>query len=211
MLTAIIIEYLRSPKLILTIEPPVDMSYPPDRPAAQARYLHVLCKNKKPSRLVSWMTREAALDCYGYVSFSDRQGGSIFGKRMQLRWSDTPQPVPMEVKIGNQTGYVLDPNRMVLDSRADIHPGTSRPLDTAVKFDNEPECYGWNNENYFSAPLWRNPAWRLDPGDYFVKVVVMSGGARTVDWFRLLNSGGPTEFRLEVPASRDATPFDYED
>lgn len=211
MLTAIVVEYLRSPKLVLRIAPPVGIEYPPGRPASNARYLHVFCENKKPIWLVRWMSREAALDCYGFVSFHSVNGKNVFGKKMPLRWSDSPQPVPMEVRIGEDVGYVWDPNRMVVDSRVDIHPGTERALDTVVRFDGDSECYGWNNDSYFSNPQWRNPAWRLHPGIYHVRVIVLSGSARSVEWFRLVTGNLPNEFRLEEPPSEDGTPFDDEE
>lgn len=204
MATAVFIEWLRRPKFALTVEAPHDTQYPPGRPAVAARYLRVLCENKN-----LWIAREAALECYGYVSFHGPHGGNVFGERnaMELRWSKSQDPLPVEVHIGSQVGRIFDPVRMTLESRIDIHPGISQPLDIAVKFDGEPECYGWNNENYYSNPPWRNQKWRLGPGRYFVRVIVVSGSVRSLEWFHLRNYGAAGGFRLD-PAPTDSTPYD---
>jgi hypothetical protein len=31
----------------------------------------------------------------------------------------------------------------------DVYPGEEETLDVAVRFDDEADCYGWNNDAYF--------------------------------------------------------------
>jgi hypothetical protein len=134
---------------------------------------------------------------------------------MEARWSNSVQPAPLEgtgtvsrkqpnssvisddVKI-----YILDPMRLSLESRIDVHPGEKEELNVAVRLDDDEACYGWNNETYFSTPPWRNEKWRLGPGRYLIEVIVSSSGSRCVGVFRLINDVPRTAFRLE-PATRD--------
>src|ERR1700746_4007033 len=96
------------------------------------------------------------------------------------RWEDvgpTPEPVPIRV-VGpqGQQLQIFDYSRFTLETRVDVHPGESELLDVAVRFDDDLECYGWNNEAFFSHPIWRNRKWKLGPGRYLVTVVVRSSG-----------------------------------
>jgi hypothetical protein len=85
-----------------------------------------------------------------------------------------------------------------LTSRIDVPPGETQRLDVAARFDAEDECYGWNNESYFSDPIWRNPEWRLNAGRYLVKVTIISAGDKCIGLFRLINDVSRLDFRLEA-------------
>jgi hypothetical protein len=138
------------------------------------------------------------MQCRGTITFHNLDHGDrFFAKPLPLRFSDSVEPVPMQIQIGDQTGAIIDPLRFSLESRADLYPGQETPFDTAVKFDGEPECYAWSNHNYFSRPLWKDPNWKLPPGRYLVSVRVISNSARCSGVFRLLNQGTPGDFRLE--------------
>ncbi len=121
---------------------------------------------------------------------------------MPGRWVDSPEPVPMVGQIGSQPFTLYNPN--ILNSIAsglryiDIYAGFPRILDIAARFDDEADCYGWNNENYFSQPIWRNPNWRLLPDSrYLVSVKVEADAATGSALFRLVNDGTIESFRLE--------------
>jgi hypothetical protein len=152
--------------------------------------------------IARWMSRSAAVQCHGFVTFHHLDGQNIFGRPMPLRWSGSPEPLPL-IFLGANPGRIIDPIRMSIDSRIDIHPGESGRVDTAVKFDNEPECYGWSNLNYFSAPPWRNPDWKIPVGRYLIRVVVESAGERCEGIFRLINDVGQQDFRLEPCLPQD--------
>jgi hypothetical protein len=123
---------------------------------------------------------------------------------MEGRWSNTPEPVVQILTVpgtpqGQQIALIPQVRNWV-----DVNPGESEVLDIAIRLDNDPECYGWNNEAYFSTPLWRNPKWKLRPGRYLARVIVTSSGRRCVRWFQIENSVGRASFRLEdyTPRSR---------
>jgi dsRNA-specific ribonuclease len=90
-LITICVENLRRPKLQLLIEdPPLNVSYPPGRPAKDVRYLRLKLFNRPLAR---WMLRAAALQCRGMITFHHLDGQNIFGRTMAVRWSSSPQPV----------------------------------------------------------------------------------------------------------------------
>jgi len=70
-------------------------------------------------------------------------------------------------------------------------------LDIAARYDDETECFGWNNESYFSNPKWRNPDRALPRGQYLVKVAVRAAGQSREGFFVLNNAGTRNDFRLE--------------
>jgi hypothetical protein len=88
-------------------------------------------------------------------------------------------------------------------TRIDVPPGEAQRLDVAARFDAEDECYGWNNESYFSDPVWRNPDWRLNSGRYLVRVTIVSTGDKCVGLFRVINDVSRHDFRIENSLPND--------
>lgn len=194
-ITAITVEYLRMPKLVLDIEDPLDK--PPKR------HLRLLLRNKPLPRVFQWiLQRSAALQCRGEITFLNLDGQNIFGETiMNVRWAKSQEPGQITGQVFNlQQPAMLQYN--IVDytgiaSTMDVYPGEKEPeiLDVAVRFAGEPDCYGWNNESYFNN--WRTPHWRLPRGTYLVRVVITSSGRKCVGRFRLLNEVDPlTGFRL---------------
>jgi len=198
----ITVETWRKPKLALSIAVPVDMEYQ-DRPAKNARFLLIECKNRPLPWFARWMSRSAALQCHGTVSFHHLDGQNVFGRSMPIRWSGSPEPAPSQIILGDQRGFLIDPQKITVESRVDIYPGEKARLDVAVKLDDESECYGWSNLSYFSSPIWRNPDWKLNSGRYLVKVTVTSAGEQCSDVFRLINDVQRRDCRIEKAMPTD--------
>ena len=119
----------------------------------------------------------------------------MFVTDMPLRWSGTPEPTPMQVKIGSQVGEIVDHFRYYLEQKVNIPAGQSRKLDLAAQFDNEQECYGWSNESYFSSPKWRNPARKLDTDTYRVQISLFHLGGTYSFSCDLVRQSGKIELR----------------
>ena len=143
------------------------------------------------------MSREAAMQVHVEVSFYHLDGQNVFGREMIARWSGAPEPVLPTVILGDKRGVIFDPQRLTVSSNMDIYPGHSQSFDIAAKFDSDEECYGWNNEVYFSDPLWRNPNWKLAHERYLVKVTISSAGEKITKVCRLINDVPRDNFRLE--------------
>ncbi len=102
---------------------------------------------------------------------------------------------------------LVDFARLTTDSRIDIQSGEDTKLDVAARFDRDDDCYGWNNEAYFSAALWRSPLWKLAKGRYLVKAVVISAGLRWKFRARLVNDVARSDFRLEPLTENELSNF----
>jgi len=204
---AIFIEHYRRPKLRINITEPIDQTYT-SHPAQNARFLLLQIENVKP--ILKFLSRNPALQCHGLISFHHLDDGqNYFGRTMRLRWSGSPEPLPLTVEINNQIGRIYDPLRFSLDSFVDIHTGESWNSDVAAKFDADDECYGWTNENYFSDPIWRNPAWGLPKGRYLVNVEIITSGNKISRLFRLINDVKINDFRLEPALKQDGITKKY--
>jgi len=108
-----------------------------------------------------------------------------------------PEPVAVQFVVGATQVAIFDPSRAIAESRIDVYPGESTPLDVAAKFESEEDAYGWSNLSYFSNPPWRNQDWKLPRGRYLVAITISSSGQKCEGLFRLLNEAGPKDFRLE--------------
>ena len=201
-LITIVIELLRKPNFGFEILPPKDMDFD-NQPANRMRAVCLKLVNKPLAKGARWMSRNPALQCHGTITFHHLDGQNVFGRSMIVRWSGAPEPNPLRIQIGNIEGFVFDPVRITHIQKMDIYPGKSAEIDIAAKFDNEPECYGWSNESYFSNPPWRTVQWRLSPNRYIVKVTIFSSGETFSKNFRLINDVEQQDFRIEAALPED--------
>jgi hypothetical protein len=204
-LTTMVVEHLRRPVLSLAIEePPLDLPSPDGK--GQRRNLRLILRNKS---LAKFLQRSAALQCRGEITFHNLDGQSFFKSPMSVRWVSSPEPIANQIidLQGNVQFSILDFTRGSSESRIDVYPGEKELLDVAIRFDGEPDSYGWNNESYLYN--WRNPNRKLPPGRYLVKVVITSSGQKFVGKFRLINNVDKlADFRLTAILPEDRTkPF----
>lgn len=201
-LVAVWVEWLRRPRLIVLVEQPLDMIINPGN--LSARSLRVLVSNRALPSLAFFMVRAPALQCRGKITFHRyNDGQEIFGRAMIGRWAGTLQPtaIPIVDTNGNTVSFIHDPERVGLGSRIDIYPGETEPLDVVARIETDQQCYGWNNETYFSQPFGRNENWRLGYDRFLVKVTISSSGQKRKAVFRLINDVPRNAFRMEVADS----------
>lgn len=193
------VEEFRKPRLALRMVAPHSADYPDNRPARRGHVVTVEAVNEPLPPWARWMSRNAAQQCRALITFHHMDGQNIFGRSMQVKWVRTPEALPLPIRLadGQLFGFLVDPERLMRDPRVDIAPGEASALDVAVRYDSEPECYGWNMESYSSNPPWRNPAWRLAAGRYLIRVQVFSGDQSCTGVFRLINDVPADAFRLE--------------
>jgi hypothetical protein len=92
------------------------------------------------------------------ITFYDSQNSELF--TFDARWSDTDQPS----------------SRAQLQSKfdllcVDIPIGQTREIDIAMKYPDETDAYGFNNDSYFCSQ-YQNPQWKLVGEDFTVEVRV---------------------------------------
>jgi len=183
-------------------EPPYDGDYN-NAPAKKARFVRVHLLNKPMPKLLSWLGRNAAMNCNGSIQFHHIDDGApIFTRSMPLRWSGTDEPISNQVLQNGRMVQIFDPAKYNAASTRNCFPGRRETIDIAARFDDEDECYGWSNENYLLGKGWRNEDWKLVKGRFLVTVTVDSAGEKVVGAFKLENSVGRKDFRL-TKASED--------
>jgi len=121
-LVTIFIENLRKPSLKLEIDSPVDLEFQ-NRTANLMRAVRLKVRNSPLPSWAKWMSRNAALQCHGNITFHHLDGQNVFGRSMSIRWAASPEPIPMTVQIGNTQGLIFDPSKFTLSQRMDIYPG----------------------------------------------------------------------------------------
>lgn len=204
------VEYLGKPKLKFRASHVNDVDYsrlPEKRPATNARFLSLVIENKRLSLPFRWLSRNAALQCHATIDFFHLDGQNVFGRNMIGRWLGSAEPIPAIQISGegiNIEKIVVSGGQQATSSTInDIYPGEKANLDIAARFDRDIVCYGWNDEGYFSNPLWRNPKWELPSGRYIVKVELVSSGDKSVGYYRLVNDVDISSFRLEEAREED--------
>lgn len=197
-ITTIIIENTRKPKLRMSIASVHDNNYSENRPARSARFLAVDVQNAPLPWYAGWMLRSPALQCRGHITFHHlNDGQNVFGRSMPIRWSSSPEPTFIPIIVNDDVFHYLPPSVITTEPRVDVYPAESERLDIAARFDDESDCFGWSNLNYFSEPAWRIPEWKLPSGRFLIRVTVKSSGETCIGEFRLINDVGRTDFRLE--------------
>jgi len=202
-ITTIIIESLRKPSLELRIAKIGAEDNYTNKPAKKARFLYLELVNNPLPKLLRWLSRSAAMQCHGIISFHHLDGQNVFGRSMKIRWTNLPNPLPVILAINNKQIPLFDPRKFDHDSRVDVHTGESELLNVASRFDDESECYGWCNESLYREPLWRNLDWKLPSERYLVRVEIVSAGEKCVRLFRLINDVSMKDFRLEKALPSD--------
>lgn len=192
-------EKLRKPKLSLKIGKFNKHEYDESlkKPARIMRTFGLNLENENLHKCLRWISRNTAVHCSGYITFHKKDGDSVFSRPMPIKWSRMPM---LEVRPG---GTIIEHSPYEA-SFIDVHPGEYETLDVISRFDNDSECYGWNNESYYSDPRWRNKDWKLDGSyDYFIKVRVISAGLRCEDVFKLHIGNDPDDLKLEQADETD--------
>ncbi len=186
--SALVLERNRKPKLSLSLLPAIDHSNP-----TRFRAVAVVLKNAKPNRFVRWFThREGAIGVSAKIRFLCSDGREYFSHAMPGRWANSPQPPEVALANGQVTPYAL--------SQLDYHevlPGVDERIDVAARFESEEECYGFTNVSYFPDPWGKHPQWKIAKGRYLVEVQIFHTGGEIVRRFLLRNDVPNSEFKLE--------------
>jgi len=191
------IENMRMPSLRLTLAPDSIQEYTPDHPATRAKWVTVDLENQPLPHWARWMQRSSAVRCHGTIEFKYVDGKAVFDAPMPIRWSRSPQPLPMRLIVGQCRLPIVDDNLFAAESTVDVYPGEAERLEVAARFDDDVEGYGWCNESYLSERKWRPRRWQLAPGEYIVTISVTSSGQKCQATYRLVNSPEPLNIRLE--------------
>jgi hypothetical protein len=180
----VISEYLARPLLAISVDTNRARGQTaPENPPHE--FYHILVTNQ-PSR---WPVpgRRPAWACTSTIEVFREDGKPAVEGRIIGRWTSQPEPVLPVVSEG-QVGGVVDPARLMQARKIDVHGHATEAMAIAIKFEGEQDCHIFTNESYV-FPRWQNPAWRLGPGRYRVRVTIFYERGRAQQDFELRNSG----------------------
>lgn len=126
-----------------------------------------------------------------FLAFYNADGRFLFS--FAGRWGDTPQPPHLQQ---NQVPFEL--------LNVDFPIGGTRELNIAIKYLEDAECYGVNNDSYGYPPYFNNPRWRLDGQRFRVDIRVQGvyvDRSWTVHFANLGVGGGLEAVSFEDAAS----------
>jgi len=104
---------------------------------------------------------------------------------MDGRWSNASKTARVGIRAAEAKLIDLPPN------------GMPRSLDVVLKYDEDDECYGLNNETPVHAPSdWRDEQRKLDRGECAVKVMIRGADVDETFWFSLVNRGSGQKARI---------------
>lgn len=122
----------------------------------------------------------------GHIEVYDRNRSTkLF--RMVGRWADTDEFAQVGPAVIELNQINIAPNAV------------PRTLDVVLKYEEDDDCHGYNNETPREAPRdWRDHRRRLEKGDYAVRVRLRGRNVDEEFWFSLHNpgSGGQVELGL---------------
>ncbi len=115
---------------------------------------------------------------WGEITFFDLQGQLQLGP-IKARWRSIEQPSRRPLLSPEKQYYQVDLDASGLEDRIIL----------AIKYDNDTECYAFNDESY-RFPECKNPHFKLT-GDQLEVLVKLEGQnlTETRFWFRLYNDG----------------------
>jgi hypothetical protein len=112
-----------------------------------------------------------------HLEFSEFESRRILFK-MIGRWSETPERAQVGARVVETNQIDIAPNAM------------PRTLDIVIKYDDEDDCYGLNNDTPNRAPRgWRDEGRKLPPGSYSVKIRLRGNNIDQEFWLGLKNEG----------------------
>jgi hypothetical protein len=129
------------------------------------KFFRLSVNNKKITPFFNWLViRQTAENCRATINIQGIDNPIIFS--FKGRWASTPE-IPY---LGqNSVLKLIEPDPVTIPENHEEF------LDVVVKYENDKEGYGWNNEAYFHN--WRTPHYKLSPGRYqvYVKINTQNG------------------------------------
>lgn len=192
------IENQRKPKLTLSID---DFSFDDhlqDKPAKVIKVLRVKLTNRKVKKYFSfWLKREAAINTNATIQLLHYEDfAPLFTNPVHARWPRSDEPISPQFHPETKKLVLLfDLAKYNAVMTRNIYPGTEEPIDVIARYDDEEDCYIWNNDIYYKG--WRNKEVKIPKGRYFVIISIYTSGEQTTGYFKLENSLSINDFRLQ--------------
>jgi len=123
------------------------------------KFFRVKVTNKKFPSIFSWIPRYTAQDCSAEITFT-RADNNDTSFTMKGRWVSSIELA----YLSNEQKFI----KSLFPDPISILPGDSELLDIFTHSERDTDAYGWNNDSYNNS--WRTPQYRLEKGDYIIRV-----------------------------------------
>jgi len=142
--------------------------------------------------------RRPAWSCKATIEIFDLNGTiRVIPETIVARWPSQPEPLLPTLSSGHLYN-ILDPARMLMAQKYDIHSHDNPKIDIALKYEGNQDCHVFSNESYL-YPMWQNPNWRLNNGTYNLRITLYYERGRKEFNFRLRNTGNTRgDFSIEI-------------
>jgi hypothetical protein len=196
LIISIIIENQRKPKLSIELDNDSLDNNLVGKPAKIIKLLRVHVINKKKPAIFFWMNRDAAMHCNSEIQvFNIDNLLPRFSQPIPTRWPRSDEPLSYLFNPSKkELKQIFDISKYNAVNARNIYPNSEEPIDTFVRFDDDEECYIWNNDTYYRG--WRNPEVKIPSGRYYVIITVYSSGDVIKGYYQLENSASIDHFRL---------------
>lgn len=127
------------------------------------KFFRIAVSNEKLPTWIDWLiVRQTAENCRAEIRIKGMNNGVNYSYKG--RWASTPE-IPFLDQNSALLKIAYNPDPVIIEE------GKEEILDIFTKNERDKEAYGWNNESYFHD--WRNKSYVLNPGLYFVRVIVI--------------------------------------
>lgn len=193
---SILIENQRKPKVTLDIEDYDFDNNLQGKPAKIIKILRVKLLNRKVKPAFSWwLNREAFIHCNATIQILHLNHSPLFSNPIHARWTGSDEPYTLQMDSETKKLIpIFDLAKYNAVMSRTCYPGTEEIIDVVTRYDNEEDCYIWNNDIYHKG--WRNIDVRIPKGRYYVIVTVSSYGENNIGYFKLENTLSIKDFRL---------------
>lgn len=198
----VLVELLKEPQLYF--DETIDKAdiVPGSTSGRKWKFVHIRVRNfnRKFPQLI-WITpaTQSAFSTKATIAIKD----GLDEKEFVGRWDSLPQPIQL-----NGQNYVPDFNLALIHPREDIHPQSksdesnkeAKNIVIGLKYENEDEFYGFNNESYiYMAQDYKNNKYKFGKGEFKGKVVLSTLGLKREIGFTIYNnSSNLDDFYIEV-------------
>ena len=177
-------DYATSPRLKL--RPDESPRQTGQRPG-EAQYQFLQIKVKQEKGYWPFVSRRVAWNCRATMEVFTPDGSKPIPGSVTARWSGSLQPYRTQL-IGQQLAQIPDSSLFPLGERFDVYSYSEEQIGIAVKFGGGEDCWIFSNESYLYS--WRNPAWQLPRGQYFIRFqLYYESKAPATRWLSLVNNG----------------------
>jgi hypothetical protein len=181
---AVVFDHMTSPKLEVVIDPgPRALGDLPG--GTKLEYHHVLVRNVRtawplPGRRPAWA-------CQANLTIFKWTGEPLTVVPVRARWASQPMPVSSFV-VGDRVIQATDMAKMIAGRRIDIFTHQDERLTIALKHQGQTGIHLFTNES-LEFERGCNPAWKLEPGTYRLRVAVFYERGEVLEDFEFSNTG----------------------